>query len=55
LLKDIFICDDLLKKNRDFSEGLSDSNKGRQEMFDDLMAEVNSNETEILSSFDVAK
>jgi hypothetical protein len=55
LRQDIVIRDDLLKDNRDVSEKLTDRIEGRQEMLDDLVAEVNSNQTELLGSFDIAK
>jgi len=55
LRKDIVIRDDLIKNDRDVSEKLTDRIEGRQEMLDDLVAEVNSNQTELLGSFDVAK
>lgn len=55
LSKDIIIRDDLLKDKRDVSEKLNDRIEGRQEMLDSLVAEVNSNQTELLDSYDVAK
>ena len=55
LNKDIIIRDDLLKDKRDVSEKLNDRIEGRQEMLDSLVAEVNSNQTELLGSYDVAK
>jgi len=55
LSKDIIIRNDLLKDKRDVSEKLNDRIEGRQEMLDSLVAEVNSNQTELLSSLDVAK
>jgi hypothetical protein len=55
LSKDIIIRDDLLKEKRDVSEKLNDRIEGRQEMLDSLVAEVNSNQTELLGSYDVAK
>jgi hypothetical protein len=55
LRQDIVIRDDLLKDNRDVSEKLTDRIEGRQEMLDSLVAEVNSNQTELLGSLDVAK
>ncbi len=55
LSKDIIIRDDLLKDKRDVSEKLNDRIEDRQEMLDSLVAEVNSNQTELLGSYDVAK
>jgi hypothetical protein len=55
LRKDIIIRDDLLKCNGSVSEKLTDRIEGRQEMLDSLVAEVNSNQTELLGSLDVAK
>jgi hypothetical protein len=37
------------------TEKLTDRIEGRQEMLDSLVAEVNSNQTELLGSLDVAK
>jgi len=55
LRKDIVIRDDLIKNDRDVSEKLTDRIEGRQEMLDDLVAEVNSSQTELFCSLDVAK
>lgn len=55
LRQDIIIRDDLLKNDRGISEKLTDRIEGRQEMLDDLMAEVNSSQTELFGSFDIAK
>jgi len=55
LLKDIIIRDDLLKDDIEPDKVLIKNIEGRQEMLDDLVAEVNSSQTELLGSLDVAK
>jgi len=55
LRKDIIIRDDLLKDDIEPDKVLIKNIEGRQEMLDDLIAEVNSNQTELLRSLDVAK
>ena len=55
LRKDIIIRDDLLKDDIEPDKILINNIEGRQEMLDDLVAEVNSNQTELLGSLDVAK
>ena len=55
LRKDIIIRDDLLKNDIEPDKVLIKNIEGRQEMLDSLVAEVNSNQTELLVSLDVAK
>jgi predicted HAD superfamily phosphohydrolase len=55
LRKDIIIRDDLLKHDIEPDKILIKNIEGRQEMLDSLVAEVNSNQTELLGSLDVAK
>jgi predicted HAD superfamily phosphohydrolase len=55
LRKDIIIRDDLLKDDIEPDKILIKNIEGRQEMLDSLVAEVNSNQTELLGSLDVAK
>ncbi|WP_220460092.1 MULTISPECIES: hypothetical protein [unclassified Colwellia] len=55
LRDDIITRDDLIKDNREPDKVLIKNIEGRQEMLDDLIAEVNSNQIELLGSFDVAK
>jgi predicted HAD superfamily phosphohydrolase len=55
LRKDIIIRDDLLKDDIEPDKVLIKNIEGRQEMLDSLVAEVNSNQTELLGSLDVAK
>ena len=55
LRKDIVIRDDLLKDDIEPDKVLIKNIEGRQEMLDDLVAEVNSSQVELLGSLDVAK
>lgn len=55
LRKNIIIRDDLLKDDIEPDKMLIKNIEGRQEMLDSLVAEVNSNQTELLGSLDVAK
>jgi len=55
LRKDIIIRDDLLKYDIEPDKVLIKNIEGRQEMLDDLVAEVNSSQVELLGSLDVAK
>jgi predicted HAD superfamily phosphohydrolase len=55
LRKDIIIRDDLLKDDIEPDKVLIKNIEGRQEMLDSLVAEVNSNQIELLGSLDVAK
>jgi len=55
LRKDIVIRDDLLKDDIEPDKVLIKNIEDRQEMLDDLVAEVNSSQVELLGSLDVAK
>ena len=55
LRKDIVIRDDLLKAGDEPSKALSDKIDGRQEALDDLVSIIDTHQTHLLSTFDVAK
>lgn len=55
LRKDIVIRDDLLKGSDEPSKALSDKIDGRQEALDDLVSIIDTHQTHLLSSYDVAK
>ena len=55
LRKDIVIRDDLLKDGAEPSQKLSDKIDSRQEALDDLVSIMDTHQTHLLSSYDVAK
>jgi len=55
LRKEIITREDLIKNGLEPDKVLVKNIEGKQEMLDSLVAEVNSNQTELLGSFDVAK
>ena len=55
LRKDIVIRDDLLKGGDEPSKALSDKIDGRQEALDDLVSIIDTHQTCLLSSYDIAR
>jgi len=55
LRKDIVIRDDLLKEGGEPSQILMDRIDGRQEALDDLVSIMDTHQTNLLSTYDVAK
>ncbi|MFZ3465018.1 hypothetical protein LC145_14410 [Vibrio harveyi] len=55
LRKDIVIRDDLLKAGDEPSQKLTDKIDGRQQALDDLVSIIDTHQTHLLSTFDVAK
>jgi len=55
LRKDIVIRDDLLKGGDEPSKALSDKIDSRQEALDDLVSIIDTHQTCLLSSYDIAK
>ncbi|MEZ8273564.1 hypothetical protein AB6C54_20650 [Vibrio splendidus] len=55
LRKDIVIRDDLLKDGAEPSQKLTDKIDGRQQALDDLVSIIDTHQTHLLSTFDVAK
>lgn len=55
LRKDIVIRDDLLKAGAEPSQKLTDRIEGRQEALDELVAIIDTHQTHLLSTYDIAK
>lgn len=55
LRKDIVIRDDLLKDGSEPSQKLTDEIDGRQQALDDLVSIIDTHQTHLLSTYDVAK